>query len=166
VGLPAVLGRHAHPAQGFVDRIFTAGFAYEGRPGTDSWTPLLRNKSADILVVVDSLPWYNRFGVTRAATRQLKEAVLEPCGISPVRGFTFGPMRTATATRQSRWLEQVVKLATTGLGLPAAASRDPAEGPLPRVLRSPFLDTDWPAADSGNPFPPPEKKPVRHELSG
>lgn len=133
-GMPAIL-------KGFVDQVFTPGFAYQRQSGHGALLPLLQGKSADILVVVDSLPWYNRFGAMRAAVRQLKEAVLEPCGINPVRGHIFGPRRTANAARQARWLEQVAHLATTGLGLPAVESVERPPDIGPRVLRSPFDNT-------------------------
>lgn len=113
-GMPALL-------KCFVDRVFAAGFAYAGRTGSPDWKPLLTGKSADVLVTVESLPWYNRFGAEVAATRQLKESVLEHCGMGPVRSFTFGPILGSSASRRGKWLARVVGVATSGLGqtLPA-----------------------------------------------
>ena len=108
-GLPAQL-------KAFVERIFVPGFAYVGSPGTSGLQPLLLGKSADVLVTVETVPWYNCFNPETAATRELKQSVLAQCGMGPVRNFTFGPVRDVTAQRRSKWMAQVVELATAGLG--------------------------------------------------
>ncbi len=108
-GMPALL-------KCFTDRVFIPEFAYQGQLGTPGCVPLLSGKSADILVTLGSLPWYNRLGTDAAATRQLRQTVLQPAGMGPVRSFTFGPARRATAARMDRWTARVVDLAAAGLG--------------------------------------------------
>ena len=52
-GLPALL-------KGFLDRIFLPGFAFKYRPNSALWDRLLTGRSAELLVTMDSPPWYYR----------------------------------------------------------------------------------------------------------
>ena len=52
-GVPALL-------KGFFDRVFLPGFAFRYR-GVRSWEKLLEGRTADLLVTLDTPPWYFRW---------------------------------------------------------------------------------------------------------
>lgn len=97
--MPAVL-------KGFIDRVFLPGYAFKYRPGSSLWDRLLAGRSAELLVTMDSPPWYFRWVTRMPGHHQMKKAILEFCGIRPVRVHSFGPVRTASAARLAQWVEQ------------------------------------------------------------
>ena len=88
-GLPALL-------KGFIDRVFLPGYAFRYRKGSSLWDRLLAGRSAELLVTMDSPPWYFRWVVHMPGHHQMKKAILEFCGIRPVQVHSFGPVRTAS----------------------------------------------------------------------
>lgn len=107
--------------KGFVDRVLLPGFAFKYRQGSSLWDKLLQGRSAELLVTMDSPPWYFRWVTRMPGHHQMKKAVLEFCGIRPVRVHSFGPVRTADAARRARWLAQVGRLGARH-GAPARAA--------------------------------------------
>lgn len=98
-GLPALL-------KGFLDRIFLPGFAFKYRPNSALWDRLLTGRSAELLVTMDSPPWYYRWVQRQPGHRQMKQTILEFSGIQPVRVHSFGPViRSSDATR-ARWIQR------------------------------------------------------------
>jgi putative NADPH-quinone reductase len=96
--------------KGFIDRVLLPGFAFKYRQGSSLWDKLLLGRTAELLVTMDSPPWYFRWVTRMPGHHQMKKAILEFCGISPVRVHNFGPVRTADAAQRSRWLAHVVRL--------------------------------------------------------
>lgn len=101
--MPAVM-------KGFIDRVFLPGFAFRYRPGGTLWDRLLVGRSAELLVSMDSPPWYFRWITRMPGHHQMKKAILEFCGITPVRVHSFGPVRTASAQRRAAWIDQARRL--------------------------------------------------------
>lgn len=98
-GLPALL-------KGFIDRIFLPGFAFKYRKGSVLWDRLLAGRTADLLVSMDSPPWYYRWVAHMPGHHQMRRAILEFSGIRPVRVHSFGPVLGAEAARVQQWLGQ------------------------------------------------------------
>ena len=98
-GLPALL-------KGFLDRIFLPGFAFKYRANSALWDRLLTGRSAELLVTMDSPPWYYRWVQGMPGHRQMQRTILEFSGIRPVRVHSFGPVRSASAARRAHWLQQ------------------------------------------------------------
>lgn len=96
--------------KGFIDRVLLPGFAFKYRQGSSLWDKLLRGRTAELLVTMDSPPWYFRWVTRMPGHHQMKKAILEFCGISPVRVHNFGPVRTADAAQRSRWLARASQL--------------------------------------------------------
>ena len=96
--------------KGFIDRVFLPGFAFKYRQGSSLWDRLLAGRSAQLLVTMDSPPWYYRWVQHMPGHHQMKKAILEFSGIRPVRVQSFGPVRTADAARRQRWLERARRL--------------------------------------------------------
>ena len=59
---------------------------------------------------MDSPPWYFRWVTRMPGHHQMKKAILEFCGIRPVRVHSFGPVRTASAERLALWVEKARQL--------------------------------------------------------
>jgi putative NADPH-quinone reductase len=78
--------------KGFLDRILLPGFAFKYRPGKAFPEQLLRGRSAQLLVSMDTPPWYFRWVYRMPGIVQLKKTTLEFCGIAPVKVAAFGPL--------------------------------------------------------------------------
>lgn len=92
--------------KGFIDRVFLPGFAFQYRQGSSLWDRLLAGRSAELLVTMDSPPWYYRWVQHMPGHHQMKKAILEFSGIRPVRVHGFGPVRGADSARRARWLDR------------------------------------------------------------
>ncbi len=92
--------------KGFIDRVFLPGFAFKYRQGSSLWDRLLAGRSAELLVTMDSPPWYYRWVQHMPGHHQMKKTILEFSGIRPVRVHGFGPVRGADSARRARWLAQ------------------------------------------------------------
>ena len=103
-GLPALL-------KGFFDRVFLPGFAFKYRPGKAFPEQLLRGRSADLLVTMDTPPWYYRWVYAMPGLHQMRRTTLAFCGIRPKKTLTFGPMLGSTAPQRDAWLGKVRALA-------------------------------------------------------
>ena len=96
--------------KGFIDRVFLPGFAFRYRQGSALWDKLLAGRSAQLLVTMDSPPWYFRWVTRMPGHHQMKKAILEFCGISPVQVHSFGPVRSASTERLAQWVEKAQQL--------------------------------------------------------
>ena len=70
------------------------------------WQRLLAGRSAQLLVTMDSPPWYYRWVQGMPGHRQMQRTILEFSGIRPVRVHSLGPVRSASAARRAHWLQQ------------------------------------------------------------
>lgn len=96
--------------KGFIDRVFLPGFAFKYRQGSALWDRLLAGRSAELLVTMDSPPWYYRWVQHRPGHHQMQKTILEFSGIRPVRVHGFGPVRSADAALRTRWLQRAAAL--------------------------------------------------------
>ena len=103
-GAPALL-------KGFVDRVFLPGYAFKYRPGKAFPAQLLTGRTAQLLVTMDTPPWYFRWVYRMPGIHQLRKTTLEFCGFKPVRVTTFGPILHSTDAQRTRWLAHVRLLA-------------------------------------------------------
>lgn len=100
--------------KGFIDRVFLPSFAFKYRSNSSSWDKLLRGRQADLLVTMDAPPWYFRWVQRMPGHHQMQRAILEFCGVSPVRISSFGPVHSASDQQRRRWLDRVAQLARRG----------------------------------------------------
>ena len=98
-GIPTLL-------KGFIDRTFLPGFAFKYHQNDPRWDRLLTGRSADLLVTMDTPPWYFRWVSKMPGHNQMKKTTLEFCGIKPVKIKDFGSVRTATPKQKEKWLLQ------------------------------------------------------------
>ena len=103
-GAPALL-------KGFVDRVFLPGYAFKYRPGKAFPAQLLAGRTAQLLVTMDTPPWYYRWVYRMPGIHQMRKTTLEFCGIKPVKVASFGPILHSTDEQRGRWLAQARVLA-------------------------------------------------------
>jgi NAD(P)H dehydrogenase (quinone) len=92
--------------KGFIDRVFLPGFAFKFRDGSAMWERLLSNRSAHLLVTMDTPIWYYKLVYRKPGHNQMKRTILGFCGIKPVKVSNFGPVKTATPQKREKWLAE------------------------------------------------------------
>jgi len=91
--------------KGFLDRVFVPGFAFYEKAEGD-YQQLLANKTAQLIITMDTPLWIYRTFIKAPGTRAMKVATLQFCGISPVRTLHFSPVKHATAEEKEKWLQR------------------------------------------------------------
>jgi len=95
----------------FFETILESGFAFKYHKLTGSipkWDKLLSNKSARIIVTMDSPPWYYRWMLGNPGFKMMK-ANLNFCGIKPVHKNYFGTVKMSSEEKRKKWLEDAYK---------------------------------------------------------
>jgi len=92
--------------KGFIERVFTPGFAVNFRNDSPLWDKLLQGRSAHLIVTLNTPPLLYRVLFRRAGHITMKRSILEFCGISPVRITDVGPMKNSSAERREKWIRQ------------------------------------------------------------
>ncbi|MFN7598974.1 MAG: NAD(P)H-dependent oxidoreductase, partial [Cereibacter sp.] len=82
----------------------TPGFAFQYVPNSSRWRRLLNGKTAELLVTMDTPPWFYRTIYRDAGISELRRNVLDFCGVKVTRVRRFGSMRTSTESRRQGWL--------------------------------------------------------------
>lgn len=104
-GIPALF-------KGFFDRVFLPGFAFKYRPGKAFPEKLLQGRTADLLVTMDTPPWYYQWIYHMPGLHQVRKTTLAFCGIRPLKTLTFGPILGSSQARRQGWLDQAAALAS------------------------------------------------------
>ncbi len=131
VGFPLWWGGEPARLKGLLDRVILPGFAFRYRDKGQFWDRLLAGRSADVIITMDTPPWYLRAVYGDPVGRRWRRQVLGFCGFDPVRVHRFGPTRRGQAKRRIEgWHAQVAKAAATasslkrGTRLEAPSGRD------------------------------------------
>lgn len=93
--------------KGFIDRVFTAGFAFDDIDGGTGYAPLLSGKSAQIITTMDTPLWVYRWVYRSPGHNAMRRAILQFCGFEMARTQSFGPVKSSTEHERNRWLQQV-----------------------------------------------------------
>jgi NAD(P)H dehydrogenase (quinone) len=96
--------------KGFVDRVFLPSFAFKYRPGKNFPDGLLAGRSAQLIVTIDTPPWYFRWVYFAPGIRQMRVNTLEFCGIKSVKVMSLGAVLHSTEEQRSAWLKNVSRL--------------------------------------------------------
>ena len=102
-GIPALL-------KGFFDRTFLPGFAFKYRNRSQLWDKLLSGRTADLLVTMDTPPWYFRWIYGAPAHRQMIRTILGFSGIKTRRLSEFAPVRPSSEAQRQNWLRRAESL--------------------------------------------------------
>jgi len=107
---PTWWGTYPAILKGFIDRVFLPGFAFKYRENSLLWDKLLSGKTARLIVTMDTPTWYNFLIYRNAGHNSMKKAILEFCGIKPVRITAFATIKTSDDKKRQRWLSQIREL--------------------------------------------------------
>lgn len=106
-GMPAIL-------KGFFDRVFLPGFAYQYRKNSPFWDKLLKGRTAQLIVTMDTPPWYYRLINRAPGHNQTRRTILEFTGIRVKKITTFSPVRYADEAKRARWIDKAQRLGRNG----------------------------------------------------
>lgn len=101
--LPAIL-------KGFLERVLLPGFAFESDAGFAGYRPLLKGKSARVIITMGMPALIYRFYFGAHALKMLKRNILNFVGIGPVRHTLFGGIGMSSDATRRRWLTKVQAL--------------------------------------------------------
>ncbi|MGE5701107.1 MAG: NAD(P)H-dependent oxidoreductase [Clostridia bacterium] len=96
--------------KGFIDRVFLPGFGFKYRKGSSLWDKLLAGRTARLVVTMDAPVWYYYLVQGRPGHKAMKQAILEFCGIKPVRVTNIAEVRKSSDALRSKWLSQAENL--------------------------------------------------------
>jgi len=97
----------------FIETIFASGFAFKFHPPkghTAKWDKLLVNKTARLLVTLDSPAWVFKWIIGEPAYKMMKNSVLEFCGVHPVKKHYFGSATTSSNEQRVQWLKEAYSI--------------------------------------------------------
>src|SRR4051794_32913311 len=90
--------------KGFIDRVFTSGFAFEETEAGIGYEPLLRGKTAEILTTMDTPTLAYQFIYRAPGHNAMRRAILEFCGLIVTRISAFGPVKKSDHHKRKAWL--------------------------------------------------------------
>ncbi|MEY4160729.1 MAG: hypothetical protein RLZZ136_1350 [Pseudomonadota bacterium] len=100
----------AEPAllKGLLDRLLLPGHAFRYHTDDPMWDKLLVGRSADVIITMDTPPWYLRLIYGDAVVTRWKKQILGFVGFAPIRFFRFGPTNRGGAARAfAVWASQL-----------------------------------------------------------
>jgi len=117
VAFPMWWGSEPAMLKGLIDRVLLPGWAFQYHRDDPMWDRLLAGRSADVVITMDTPPWYLRLVFGNAVVKRWKRQVLGFVGFKPVRTFCFGPARSGGAEKHfASWtatLQQAAASAAT-----------------------------------------------------
>lgn len=127
VGFPMWWGGEPMLLKGLIDRVLLPGFAFRYHREDPFWDRLLAGRSADVIITMDTPPWYLRLAYGDPVARRWRQQILGFCGFKPVRVFRLGPTRRGGAkAHAAAWQARVAAAARSARGLkrgPKTAAR-------------------------------------------
>lgn len=96
--------------KGFIDRTFLPGFAFKYRDNSALWDKRLTGRTAELLVTMDTPPWYYRWIYGNPGHNQMKRTVLGFCGIKVTGISEFSIVKTANHEKRELWLKKAEAL--------------------------------------------------------
>lgn len=96
----------------FFEIVFHSGFAFKYKKSNGfapKWDKLLLNKTARLIVTMDSPVWYYRFFVGDPGFKMMKN-IMNFCGINKVKKSYFGSIKISSEKKKKRWLEKAYKI--------------------------------------------------------
>lgn len=102
-GMPALL-------KGFLDRVLLPGFAFRYEPEGQGLTPLLKGKTARLIITMDTPRWIDRWVYGSPVIRQLRYPILRFCGIKLREVLFFSPVIKSSQAQRVAWMDEVRQL--------------------------------------------------------
>jgi NAD(P)H dehydrogenase (quinone) len=122
VGFPLWWGGEPALLKGLLDRILLPGYAFRYHRDNPFWDRLLVGRSADVVVTMDTPPWYLRAVYGDPIARRWRRQELGFCGFSPIRVLRLGPTRRGgAAKRLQSWQAEIERAAKSAASLKRGA---------------------------------------------
>lgn len=99
--------------KGLIDRTFLPDFAFQYEKGKSIPKKLLKGKTAQIVMTMDTPPWYYSLIQGAPAIKQLKATTLEFVGFHNVKSKMIGPIISSTKESRTKWINDMSKLGFT-----------------------------------------------------
>jgi len=96
--------------KGFIDRVFLPKYAFKYRENSILWDKLLTNKTARLIVTMDTPKWYYSLIYRNPGHNSMKKGILEFCGIKPVKITSFAPVKSSDQNKRNKWIAKVEKI--------------------------------------------------------
>lgn len=102
----------SYPAimKGFIDRTFLPGITFETQQKSPFPKPLLKGKSARVIITSDTPKWYDFLYMKRPVRHQFNKGVLAFCGVSPIKTTYISVIKNSNEKQRASWLDQVYAL--------------------------------------------------------
>lgn len=99
-----------------LERVLLPGFAFRYHAKGIGWDRLLAGRTGEMLITMDTPPWFYRWVHGAAGDRIMARRTLDYCGVKPLRTTHFGPVRTSTPESRKPWLAKAHALGREGAG--------------------------------------------------
>jgi NAD(P)H dehydrogenase (quinone) len=96
--------------KGFIDRVFLPDYAFKYLENSPLPAKLLKGKTARIIVTMDTPDWYYWLVNRNPGHNSMKKAILEFCGIKPVKISSFAIVKSSDESKRKKWLDEVETL--------------------------------------------------------
>lgn len=96
--------------KGFFDRVLLPGFAFISKPNSLLTKPLLKGKTARLIVTMDTPLWYYNLFLKRANISIMKSNILHYIGIKPVKTTVIPMVKFKTREVLDQKLQKVERL--------------------------------------------------------
>src|SRR3569623_2116126 len=90
--------------KGFLARVFMPGYAFNETEHAGQYEQLLRGRTAELLVTMDTPPWVYRLIYRQPGHNAMQRSPLGFCGERPTRLHTYGPVKDAAEAPRRQWL--------------------------------------------------------------
>jgi putative NADPH-quinone reductase len=118
VGFPLWWGGEPAMLKGLLDRVILPGFAFNYHRDDPFWDRLMKGRSADLIITMDTPPWYLRLVYGDPVVRRWRSQVLGFCGFKPLRVYRIGATKRGRAERRiGGWRKRLARAAASAQNL-------------------------------------------------
>ncbi|WP_375750602.1 NAD(P)H-dependent oxidoreductase [Vibrio sp. HN007] len=97
--------------KGLIDRTFLSGFAFKYEKGKTIPKKLLKGRTSEMIITLDTPPLWYRWVQGNVIYHQLKKTILSFSGINNTSTIYFGPVISAKKEQIDDWFTKTQKLA-------------------------------------------------------
>ncbi|TVO34754.1 NAD(P)H-dependent oxidoreductase [Vibrio algivorus] len=97
--------------KGVIDRAFLPGFAFKYVDGKTIPDKLLKGRTSELIITLDSPPFWYKYIKGNAIYKQLNHSILAFSGIKNISSTYFGPVINSDNNNIKAWLNKVAQLA-------------------------------------------------------
>ena len=110
--LPVWWGGMPAKFKGLIDRTFLPDFAFKYKDNKSFPEKLLKGRTADVILTMDTPPFYYRWFQGNPVYKQLKRTILDFCGFKLKSTTYIGPVIGSTQKQRDKWELAVSKVAS------------------------------------------------------